>query len=110
MPIYEFYCPNEKCAYQTEEQVSVADRDSQYCPLCGTNLSREIPITDFALRGVGWYKDGYSGGEKAYKTLANNSTLKRLGKKPEDYPDTIKPKKKGDTAKAWRRAKEVSKK
>ena len=57
MPMYEYECP--KCHLTKEEIVRNADEEVQ-CPECGELMKRMVAKSNFALKGRGWAKDGYS--------------------------------------------------
>ena len=58
MPIYEYRCG--ECWLTTEHLRSLADRDRAVrCPSCDEPAKRTISRTSFALKGGGWYADGY---------------------------------------------------
>ncbi len=58
MPIYEYEC--DACEHRFE--VLVRDRTAKSaCPECASDkLNRLISTCAFALKGGGWYADGYS--------------------------------------------------
>jgi putative FmdB family regulatory protein len=67
MPIYEYGC--EGCGERLEVQQKLADAPLKTCPACGKDLLEKlISPTAFVLKGSGWYKDGYSGGDKPART------------------------------------------
>lgn len=60
MPIYAYECP--KCKKVIE---LLQPMDKKLAPLCveeGCTVDMEpiISVTNFSLKGHGWYKDGYS--------------------------------------------------
>lgn len=57
MPIYEYRC--QKCHHHFEEIQKVSDPAVAECPKCHGTVQRLISQTRFALKGEGWYKDGY---------------------------------------------------
>lgn len=68
MPVYEYRCP--ECGEVYELRRSVAERDDpHWCMGAGTHPSGEPAAcerltsraTGFALKGGGWYRDGYHG-------------------------------------------------
>ncbi len=61
MPIYEYHCP--ACDKTFERFQKISDPPLAECPECGKQVRRLISQTSFALKGGGWYKDGYSGGK-----------------------------------------------
>lgn len=58
MPIYEYKC--QKCHHTFEEIQKVNDPHVASCPKCDGTVERLISQTSFALKGGGWYKDGYA--------------------------------------------------
>lgn len=64
MPTYEYSC--RSCGSFEKEQ-RITDPKLDACPTCGAKVERLISRTSFALKGGGWYSDGYgsSGGQKA---------------------------------------------
>ena len=66
MPIYEWYCLN--CNSEKETLQGIND-PPPLCPKCCYNpdkqgkhelMKRKISKSSFALKGGGWFKDGYS--------------------------------------------------
>lgn len=57
MPIYEYQCQN--CRHRFEEIQKLSDPPVSKCPKCDGSVNRLISQTSFALKGEGWYKDGY---------------------------------------------------
>jgi putative FmdB family regulatory protein len=62
MPTYTFRC--EACGLETDVmQVPVDKRDDpSYRPMCpehGAMPRKTVTTTNFALKGRGWFKDGY---------------------------------------------------
>ena len=58
MPLYDFKC--SECESIEEKLVKLEDVGEQYCEKCGNKLEKCLPLSNFALKGSGWYKDGYS--------------------------------------------------
>ena len=58
MPIHEYRCRN--CGDQFEIIQRVSDRPLQTCQSCGGPLEKLLSRSTFALKGGGWYADGYS--------------------------------------------------
>ena len=58
MPIYEYRC--KKCGKQFEVIQRLSDKPLKECK-CKGELRKLISRTSFALKGKGWYKDGYAG-------------------------------------------------
>ena len=69
MPIYEYAC--RKCEHEFEVEQRISEDPIKTCPSCRSRqVKRLISLTSFALKGGGWYSDGYSSsngksGEKA---------------------------------------------
>lgn len=58
MPMYEYACPD--CGYQFEARQKFSDQPLTKCPECGGKIQKLISQTSFALKGSGWYSEGYS--------------------------------------------------
>jgi putative FmdB family regulatory protein len=57
MPIYEYDC--QRCGtFEVSQKMS--DPVLTEHPGCGETVNRRISLTSFALKGGGWYSDGYS--------------------------------------------------
>lgn len=65
MPIYEYRC--NSCNHQFELRQKFSDPPASECPQCGSAVDKLISSASFALKGGGWYDQGYSnsGKEKA---------------------------------------------
>jgi len=63
MPVYEYQC--EACNHQFELRQKFSDPPAQSCPQCGGEVKKLISSAAFALKGGGWYTEGYSGGKKS---------------------------------------------
>ena len=57
MPLYEYECTT--CHKHTEKIQKFSDPEITICPHCGGPLQRVISAPAFALKGGGWYADGY---------------------------------------------------
>ena len=63
MPIYEYLC--EECKEEIEMIRKISDPPLTECPSCHKNtLIKKTSLSAFHLKGGGWYKDGYSNGDK----------------------------------------------
>lgn len=56
MPLYEFKC--QKCQQVFEKIQSSKDKNPN-CPNCQGETDKLISRSSFALKGGGWYSDGY---------------------------------------------------
>ena len=57
MPIYQYKC--KKCSKEIEE-LQGYDDPAPTCEKCKVVMVRQLPSSvAFALKGGGWYKDGY---------------------------------------------------
>lgn len=64
MPIYEYDC--QKCGtFEVSQKVSEAPLTTH--DVCGEPVQRRISLTSFALKGGGWYADGYASAKKSTK-------------------------------------------
>ena len=69
MPIYPYKCSD--CGYTFEEIQKYSDDPIEICPECDGQVRKIIGLSSFALKGSGWYRDGYaktSGKETVKKT------------------------------------------
>lgn len=57
MPIYTFKCNN--CNKVSEELVPMSTTTST-CSTCNNIMSKIPSVSNFHLKGGGWFKDGYS--------------------------------------------------
>ena len=65
MPLYEYECL--ACLKHTEKIQKFSDPEITTCPHCGGTLKRVISAPAFALKGGGWYADGYGSAKPAPK-------------------------------------------
>ncbi|HCU25841.1 MAG TPA: transcriptional regulator [Deltaproteobacteria bacterium] len=72
MPVYEYACTN--CGKQFEEFQKLSDKPLKKCKICGGTLQRLISQSSFALKGGGWYKDGYSNSNAKPKETPKSPT------------------------------------
>ena len=63
MPLYEYECL--ACKRHTEKIQKFSDPEITVCPYCGGELKRVISAPAFALKGGGWYADGYGSAKPA---------------------------------------------
>ncbi len=58
MPIYEYQC--ETCGLVFETRQKFSDSPLTRCEACHGPVRKMISQTAFALKGSGWYQQGYS--------------------------------------------------
>lgn len=58
MPVYEYEC--QSCKEITETWQGISDEPLSSCPSCSGPLKKIISVSSFALKGGGWYADGYT--------------------------------------------------
>jgi putative FmdB family regulatory protein len=63
MPLYEYLCDN--CGNQFELRQKFSDKPAEVCPECGGHINKLISQSAFALKGSGWYAEGYSKGKES---------------------------------------------
>ena len=62
MPVYEYKC--ESCNNQFELRQKFSDTPATECPQCQGPETKLISSVSFALKGGGWYNEGYGSGAK----------------------------------------------
>jgi len=60
MPLYEYKC--SKCEKSREVREAFSSSEIQLCE-CGHPMHRTVTSPSFVLKGAGWAKDLYGGGE-----------------------------------------------
>lgn len=63
MPLYEYQC--KSCDKTFELRQKFSDPPASECPTCGGQVEKLISQSGFALKGGGWYGDGYSNSKSA---------------------------------------------
>ena len=63
MPLYEYQC--KSCNNNFELRQKFSDPPASACPACGGEVEKLISQSGFALKGDGWYGDGYGGAKQA---------------------------------------------
>lgn len=58
MPLYEYQC--QECGYHFEVRQRFSDAPLDTCRKCGGAARKMISRSAFALKGGGWYQQGYS--------------------------------------------------
>ncbi|BCR04125.1 hypothetical protein DESUT3_11940 [Desulfuromonas versatilis] len=62
MPLYEYQC--ESCNQVFEVRQKFSDPPVAECSACGGPVKKLISQAGFALKGGGWYQQGYAGGSQ----------------------------------------------
>ena len=66
MPMYEYACGS--CGSHLEIRQRITEDPITTCPRCETDtLERLVSMSSFALKGGGWYADGYGSASSAKK-------------------------------------------
>jgi len=63
MPLYEYECT--ACHKHTEKIQKFSDPEISTCPYCSGLLKRVVSAPAFAMKGGGWYADGYASAKPA---------------------------------------------
>lgn len=59
MPIYEYECPTHG-RFEVQQRITENALSTCTVEACGEPVRKLISSTSFALKGGGWYADGYS--------------------------------------------------
>lgn len=93
MPMYEYACG--ECGTHLEVRQRISEDPLTTCPRCETDtLERLVSMSSFALKGGGWYADGYGNGKKAPEATTTESKpkadkdAKTTEKKAEPKPES----------------------
>jgi putative FmdB family regulatory protein len=82
MPIYEYAC--QACGHELEANQRFSEAPLTKCPSCSQDkLERLVSRSSFALKGSGWYADGYG----ASKTGGDGGSAKKAST-PESKPES----------------------
>lgn len=92
MPTYEYRCA--ACASHHDLVQKMSDPPATKCPACGKDaLERLISASAFALKGSGWYADGYGAKpSEAPKAGAAKATPAKTEAPAAEAPKTEAPK------------------
>lgn len=63
MPLYEYQC--KSCNNTFELRQKFSDPPATACPACSGEVEKLISQSGFALKGQGWYGDGYGNSKQA---------------------------------------------
>jgi len=69
MPLYEYEC--QECGLVFEARQKFSDAPLSECKSCGGAVKKLISQSGFALKGGGWYQQGYSDGSNAKPACAS---------------------------------------
>jgi len=80
MPIYEYECPTCR-RFEIEQRISAPTLETCPTPGCGQPVRKLISSTSFALKGGGWYSDGYgsSGGSSSGSSGSGGASAAAAG-------------------------------
>jgi len=70
MPMYEYEC--QKCGLVFEARQKFSDEPLSQCRECDGEVKKLISQGGFALKGGGWYEQGYSASKSAPKCSTNS--------------------------------------
>lgn len=71
MPVYEYQC--QDCGHRFEMRQKFSDLPATTCSECSGKVERVISLTGFALKGGGWYQQGYNTAASKADTCAASS-------------------------------------
>lgn len=72
MPLYEYLC--QACGHEFDEIQKFSDPPLKKCPECQKNkVEKKVSLSGFALKGEGWYKDGYARPSEKPKAAADTN-------------------------------------
>ena len=74
MPIYEYRC--RSCGQTIEAMQKMSAGPLRKCRNCSGRLDKLVSRTSFALKGGGWYSEGYNKSGKPSKAKSDDKTKK----------------------------------
>lgn len=74
MPIYEYRC--RSCGQTLEVIQKMGARPLRKCRHCSGRLDKLVSRTSFALKGGGWYSEGYNKSGKPSKAGSDDKATK----------------------------------
>ena len=99
MPIYEYACG--KCEHEFEVEQRISDDPVKTCPECRSRkVKRLISRTSFALKGSGWYSDGYASPNGKSTDSAETPSAEAKPEGKTESASDAKPAKKTETKKS----------
>jgi len=84
MPLYEYECL--ACHRHTEKIQKFSDPEITVCPHCNGELKRVITAPAFALKGGGWYADGYASAKPSPSSSADATAASPAAATPSATP------------------------
>jgi len=89
MPIYEYRC--RKCGCTIEAIQRMSDGPLRKCRSCSGRLEKMVSRTSFALKGGGWYSEGYNKtGKKSSGGSGSSSSSSGSSSSSSDSKSTTK--------------------
>lgn len=79
MPIYEYRC--RKCGQTIEVMQRMNARPLRKCRNCSGRLEKLISRSSFALKGGGWYSEGYQNGNSKANSGSTSTPATKTEKK-----------------------------
>ena len=80
MPIYEYACAACESEFEVEQRIT--EDPLKTCPKCRSRrIKKLISLTNFSLKGGGWYADGYTRKSDTKSDAAKSEGAKSDGAK-----------------------------
>lgn len=73
MPIYEYECPTHG-RFEVQQRITESALSACTIEACGQPVRKLISNTSFALKGGGWYADGYGSSGNAGTASSSSSS------------------------------------
>ncbi len=86
MPVYEYRC--KECNKDFEVRQKFSDDPVAECKFCSGPVEKLISRSSFALKGGGWYKDGYSASLKSKSPSCSDTNSSTTAKADSPKPDS----------------------
>ena len=108
MPIYEYKCENDACRHEFEEILSFSEGEKpQPCPKCGSTTKKLVSLSDFILKGDGWF--GKAQRIKGQMKKKNERILERQKDRYSGTGPRIQPNVDGKPVDSWADAQKLAK-
>ena len=105
MPIYEFQC--KKCFKNFEMILPITEYSAaQVCPECGNPAKRLVSLSDFILKGDGWY--GKAQRIKGQMKKKNERILERQKDRYHGTGPCLQPNVGGEHVDSWKDAQKLA--